>query len=69
MNHEGTEPSEAIQQDRWYQHQCVLCAESMPQGAGFSQRYCGVECRKAMTKLIRQRVNREKAARKAPSKG
>lgn len=63
MNEPIALPSKEEQEDRWYQHECVLCAGSMPPGAGFSQRYCGSEHRAAYTKLIRQHRNRQGAKR------
>jgi len=56
-------PSREDQEDRWYQHECVLCAGPMPPSTAFSTRYCGPECRAAMTKLIRQHRNRQRASR------
>ena len=47
-------PSESTQELRWSRNECVLCGDMMPD-AGYSQQYCGAECRKAMTKLRRQR--------------
>jgi hypothetical protein len=50
-------PSEATQQTRWSRDECILCGDIMPPDAGYSAQYCGPRCRKAMTKLRRQRAS------------
>ena len=48
-------PSEDTQQMRWARDECILCGGVMPSDAGYGAQYCGSECRRAMTKLRRQR--------------
>jgi predicted nucleic acid-binding Zn ribbon protein len=50
-------PSEEIQQIRWTRDECILCGDIMPSELGYSAQYCGSKCRKAMTKLRRQRAS------------
>ena len=49
-------PSEDTQRMRWARDECALCGEPMPPDAGYGAQYCGAKCRKAMTKLRRQRA-------------
>ena len=58
MNEPIKMPSEATQQTRWSRNECALCAEPLPADAGFSTKFCGPSCRKALTKLRRQQASR-----------
>lgn len=57
MSEPSEMPSEATQQMRWGRDECIMCGDIMPPDAGYSQQYCGSDCRKAMTKLRRQRAS------------
>ena len=48
-------PSESTQEMRWSRNECILCTAPLPREANYGAQYCGAECRKAMTKLRRQR--------------